>query len=1213
MDAKLQILTETFENEFSMHMFTRFTREFFNTIEIVNPDKKNINYLSEYAFYIASHTHVANYTDSERNRIAIFSVELKSGRSIERARSMQRNFISKLISNSGHDAAIVAFYNEGEPRWRLSLVRLDYEFADGRAKMSITPAKRYSYLVGKGEPCHTAMEQLFPIFRDEQYNPSLDKIEEAFSIETVTKEFFGKYKEKYFELREYLDSNRQFNEEAQQHQFTSEQFAKKLMGQLAFLYFLQKKGWLGVKVLPHNINEKKYKKAFYSSNRVAREIVPMAYIQTGTDEYRLNASFLFQLSDTEADVLAGCFKSDPWGSGTKTFIRDLYDVCLRSEEKNYFDDYLEPLFYEALNRKRGVNHFYKKFNCKIPFLNGGLFEPLENYDWEHTKFGIPNDFFSNRHIKGYRDADGILDIFDRYNFTMNEDEPLEREVAVDPEMLGKIFENLLDADDRKSKGAFYTPREIVHYMCQESLTNYLVRETGVPYEDMKEFILYGELMKDEDCSKEVSQHKQERRIPESVYIRLREIDEAMENVKVADPSVGSGAFPLGMLSEIVRARGNITEYFVHQIPSDKKFDRKLMYQNRDPYRMKWDTIKNCIFAVDIEASAVDIAKLRLWLSLVVDQEVSSDNDDPFFANENKDPHPLPNLDYNIMCGNSLVDEFEGVQLFDDSLLTKKEHDTTAVTGGWQISLFSDTVGRMTEDLFKEQDRLFGEEDTERKSEIKKKIDKIIEDIIRAKLTRDENTEGLAKYDESLKQKTKPYFLWKLEFARIFKEGGGFDIVIGNPPYLGERKNKQVFTAVQKSSLKKYYLGRMDYFYFFFHLGLDLLKDTGVCSYITTNYFTTALGARTLRTDLKSRSSIIELINFNEGKVFNSAAGQHNMITTLVKGNDLNSVKVVISAKVGVLTNKEIDMILRGKDDTVQFAKIEQEDLWDGEENYLRLTGIQNINVPVNSVLDKIKIGGTDLLGNICTPLIGLESSLDDVYVLSKEKVDSIVRNNSDELKQFKPFYKNSDVDRYYVNKKSTKYILYLHEKIIDIESFKGIYSYLLEHENLIKNRKGANLRGAFRRGNWWVLNTPRLDMDFADEKIVTPYRTKYLKFALSTDEWYASRDVYYIVKNKKNISLKYILALLNSKLYYLWFYHRGKRKGDTLELYAKPLKEVPIKEIPETEQQPFIDIVNEIIHKKKDEQNTTELERKIDFMVYELYRLTPEEIKLVEG
>ena len=379
-----------------------------------------------------------------------------------------------------------------------------------------------------------------------------------------------------------MDESEIFNEEAQLHHFTSEQFAKKLMGQLAFLYFLQKKGWLGVKVVPHQLNDKQYKNAFFRS-KASREVMPKTYSQINSDEYRLRTNTIGELSDEEADVLAGCFKSEPWGSGTKTFIRDLYTK--KVGDKYFFDDYLEPLFYEALNHRRGENNYYKRFNCKIPFLNGGLFEPLENYDWHNSKFGIPDELFSNIDTKGEREADGILDIFDRYNFTMNEDEPLEREVAVDPEMLGKIFENLLDAKDRKSKGAFYTPREIVHYMCQESLINYLVNETGSPYEEMKEFIIYGELMRDEDCSKNSTQMH----IPKSVYSKLGVIDKALENVKVADPAVGSGAFPLGMLSEIVKARNNITAYFAQQMQSTT--DKARIYDQRDPYKLKWQTIK----------------------------------------------------------------------------------------------------------------------------------------------------------------------------------------------------------------------------------------------------------------------------------------------------------------------------------------------------------------------------------------------------------------------------------------------------------------------------------------------------------------------------------------------------------------------------------------------------------------------------------------------
>jgi hypothetical protein len=190
-------------------------------------------------------------------------------------------------------------------------------------------------------------------------------------------------------------------------------FAKKLMGQIVFLYFLQKKGWLGVP------------------------------------------------------------KGGDWGDGPHNFLRQLFNGKF-GDYKNFFNDILEPLFYDTLATDRGHDAWCKIFNCRIPFLNGGLFEPLRDYDWQKTDIIIPNSLFSNtKTTKAGDTGTGILDVFDRYNFTVNEAEPLEKEVAIDPEMLGKVFENLLEVKERKSKGSFYTPREIVHYMCQESLINYL--------------------------------------------------------------------------------------------------------------------------------------------------------------------------------------------------------------------------------------------------------------------------------------------------------------------------------------------------------------------------------------------------------------------------------------------------------------------------------------------------------------------------------------------------------------------------------------------------------------------------------------------------------------------------------------------------------------------------------------------------------------------
>ena len=478
-DAKLRLLKDTLDSEFSIERFQRFTRELFNgpNMFAINRDER---IWLEYKNSISAYYKMASYEDGERNKILILAVELKKGSTVERARSLQRNFISKILDGSDYEAAIVAFYTPDEPNWRLSLVRLDYTITAKGVQLDLTPAKRFSYLVGKNEPKHTAIKQLFAIFEDDKNNPTIDQIEEAFSVERVTKDFFNQYKAKYLELKEYLEDNEDFVKETSKLGLEiskfAEQFAKKLMGQLAFLYFLQKKGWLGVRMLPPNreLLRVEFEQLYDSVDQSNKNILNKVFKQTSRGTMVAMAEDLHGISDEEAGLLSDCFINTKynmiWGTGEKNFIRNLFDFCNDKTELNFFHDYLEPFFYDALNKKR-KNHYFKRFNCKIPFLNGGLFEPIEDYHWKDINLNIPNDIFSNKEEKG-RDADGILDIFDMYNFTMNEDEPLEKEVAIDPEMLGKIFENLLDVSDRKSKGAFYTPREIVHYMCQESLINY---------------------------------------------------------------------------------------------------------------------------------------------------------------------------------------------------------------------------------------------------------------------------------------------------------------------------------------------------------------------------------------------------------------------------------------------------------------------------------------------------------------------------------------------------------------------------------------------------------------------------------------------------------------------------------------------------------------------------------------------------------------------
>ncbi|MCD6440215.1 MAG: class I SAM-dependent DNA methyltransferase, partial [Candidatus Marinimicrobia bacterium] len=452
------IIKETFENPFDKDRFTGFVKNLLNQI-----DGSHFAYYGKfipdaYKPFISRYERIGKYSDSE-NRIDILIVYLNKETSIERARTRQRNFIAgylegKYGSDISKDAALVAFVSPNEEDWRFSLVKMDYKFEQTesgkmKVKEEFTPARRWSFLVGKNESSHTAQSRLVPILTDDRHNPTLAQLEEAFNIEKVTKEFFEKYRDLFLRTKETLDEivkqDSKIRVDFETKGVDTVNFAKKLLGQIVFLYFLQKKGWFGVE------------------------------------------------RDAE------------WGTGTKHFLRELFS---RRDEfpkggngkhTNFFNDILEPLFYEALRiDRRHDDDYYKYFNCKIPFLNGGLFDPINNYDWVHTDILLPNELFSNKIKTKEGDiGNGILDIFDRYNFTVKEDEPLEKEVAIDPELLGKSYEkfNAIRPDNfaefkkalksgkkgdenkfNKKFGVYYTPREIVHYMCQQSLINYLHTE-----------------------------------------------------------------------------------------------------------------------------------------------------------------------------------------------------------------------------------------------------------------------------------------------------------------------------------------------------------------------------------------------------------------------------------------------------------------------------------------------------------------------------------------------------------------------------------------------------------------------------------------------------------------------------------------------------------------------------------------------------------------
>ena len=1039
------ILREKFSEENFIHLAI-------NLVNLESEDLLNSTYLNEnstvYENYVDYIKDIGKYRDSDRKTIVLSIVKLKH--SPEKSRTMQRNFIAKHMKDIDADVSIVGLYSEDTDVWRISFVKLDYLTDIDGIHEELTSAKRYSYLIEPGLHNHTAVEQLSKLY-DDNKKATLKDIENVFSVEVVTDEFFKMYKEKYLDLKELLEKDANFISEAQRldidiHDF-SEEFAKKLMGQISFLYFLQKKGWLGVKIVPQNISKIELREIYRRQDEETRNIINKVY-KSNNKLMVLSSRALKTLSNEDSEKLACSFKNtiydDEWGTGTKTFIRTIFDTAINNEF-NFFNEYLEPLFYNALNQKRGSTEYYQLFNCKIPFLNGGLFEPIYKYDWKNVNVQISNEFFSNK------DKNGLLDLFDIYNFTINEDEPLEKEVAVDPEMLGKIFENLLEVKERRSKGAFYTPREIVHYMCQESLINYLSNEIKIPIEDIDIFIKYGEIIKDVD----INVNKEENyKMPQTIINNLEKIDRALENVTIADPAVGSGAFPLGMLNEIVKARSIIVEYMTKDLNEWKKEDF-IRENKRDLYNLKKNAMKKSIFAVDIEPSAVDITKLRLWLSLVVDSDVKTVN-------------TLPNLDYNIMVGNSLVDEYEGIKLFDEELLKDKpkrriEHKSSQIR--YEFGKDNNLVGigieqeqEILEDIQNLQYELFEEKITKRKIQIKDEIENKEWELIEYKLLKDNKKEEFKKLEKTKKENRKPYFLWKMNFSKVFKKKGGFDIVIGNPPYVKEMNNRKVFEIVNKSSMgKKYHDGKMDFWYYFLHKAIEIKSTTGVINYITPSYWINSKGAYKLIKRISETLNFLNVVDIGKLKVFDTVVGYH-MIAMYKDKKKCISDKFIYKK----LQNNLNDINKNFDTDNINIKVLNNDNVIN--ENFNICFENSDIDFSVYSNIGEfydISQGVVEAIDKISNNVI--RKYPDDnievgqgVFVLSKKELDTLMLNKKEKI-IIKKYLNGSDVKRYKIYP-NTKYLIYSNKEyklyIEKDKDFVNIKKHLDKYKKYITSSNG---------------------------------------------------------------------------------------------------------------------------------------------------------------
>ncbi len=981
--------------------------------------------------------------------LQIFDVTVSDRVKMERNRVNIQRLIRSVMDQ--YSCAFMLFHYEDDTRW-------DWRFTYCRKsgnKEETTDSKRYTFLLGPGQSCRTATDNFMALY-EKRNALEIKDIENAFNVEALSKEFFGKYKTQYEAFVNYMvdpanDMRQNFIDTDFDHTGMTavrirereekpiRDYVKKLLGRIVFLHFLQKKGWLGVPV--------------------------------GKD----------------------------WGEGDRDFMLHLFQQASEKQKENFLDDILEDLFAEGLdcNRSEKGDLYDTKVegfrNCRIPYLNGGLFE-RDSLDQKPCHF--PADYFNE-----------LLTMLSQYNFTIDENDPNDAEVGVDPEMLGRIFENLLE--DNKDKGAFYTPKEIVQYMCRESLIAYLQTDQT---EENKELIRQFVMKHDAELLGNLK----------------NDIDKKLRDVKICDPAIGSGAFPMGLLRELFFCRSAIEANNVENAA-----------------KIKLQIIQNNIYGVDIEQGAVEIARLRFWLSIIVDEP---------------SPTTLPNLDYKIMRGNSLLTTFCERYV---NLDTKSQHHEKVAemnkekrnlytfmqqhytaTGDQKLQLnveikksilrliahqlgvesrswFKNNVEQL--DVFNSQPVSFNRVRTQLPAEQQQAIDKC-EELYK---TLCNNNLPLAERSQTDIQ----FFDWRMMFTEVFdanlsqKTKDGFDIVIGNPPYV----------VVNKRDFPQY-KWNTDLYKMFYEVGITkLMSKNGCLCYITPKFWMLNLEDEAMRQyfEEKLRIYFISLCNPFESVV------TENTIVLFSQAN---------------CRQTEIDMY-RYNEKKV-FQRILPLNLSYCSSN-LHKEWVIGMDKSLVSLLTKMS--SQVKLKNISSSKRGAE--------ISKKELRNTERGI--------PSLIGQDMKRYSISWANT--YMDLNHK---------------EYRRLV----------SFFRSNMIYLR--RVDV--------------CLEATVSEKTYAFNKNVYGIIIDEgKGYMTKYVLALLNSKALNFYYKKRFSTKKEDVfpEIQTYLYEQLPIPFANKEQQRVIVDLVDKILAMKKTNADidTSMLEDKLDQCVYALFHFSDDEIKIVEG
>ena len=876
-------------------------------------------------------------------------------------------------------------------------------------KGEATLPKRYTYVFGSDDLLYRTPIERFNFLKKKGI--SFENLKTAFSVEALSDEFFDKYREQYADFIQYVTGKRFVK--------VGSKWEEKVLGEPNEAL---------MQAFDHN--EKKIRD--YVKKMMGR------------------ITFLHFL------------QRKGWMCGDLNYMQNMFENSVYKND--YLDSVLEPLFFGILNTKPAEREaLFSDYGWDksllaewkdIPYLNGGLFERDEE-DEPESRF--PAEYFKR-----------LFQFFSEYNFTIDENDPNDAEVGVDPEMLGKIFENLLE--DNKDKGAFYTPKEIVRYMCQESLIAYLETNTSVAKDKIRQFVL--------------SPEEGVVDIPENKKPKLLA---ALEEVKICDPAIGSGAFPMGLLNELLHCR---------EVLSGEHYDRA---------EIKKSIIQNNIYGVDIEKGAVDIARLRFWLSIVVDEET---------------PSPLPNLDYKIMQGNSLIESFMGVDL--SKLTYEKEYKKDK----GEISLFDDEKNRLQKTVSHLLSSYYSCSDHDRKVKLQQEISDTINKQLEAQAYNPEILRELGAINLAENNK---FFLWHTWFSDVFSredDKNGFDIVIGNPPYIQLQNNGGELAKLYEDCHFQTFAKTGDIYCLFYEKGWQLLRQQGHLCFITSNKWMRAGYGEKTRGFFAKHTNPKYLIDFAGVKIFDNATVDTNILIFGKSQNEYQT-RCAVTDKLNKDSLKNLSDFVQQQHTICTFTN---------EESWVILSPIEQ------SIKQKIESVGTPLKDWDIKIYRGVLTGYNDAFIISTEKRDEILANCHTEEERLRtaelirPILRGRDIKRYGYNWADLWLIATFPSRHYDIEMYPAVKAHLLSFgkERLEQTGKkyiinGEEVKARKKTSNKWFETQDSISYwdDFLLPKLIYPETTQGAFFAYDETGLFLDKTCFMMISKHA----RYLQATLSSQLF----------------------------------------------------------------------------------